>query len=112
MREEMDSLIENDTFILTTLPEGRNSEFYLACTTGVFLVSERSVLLREMCGRHLALSKQKKIGERKKFLPRGWSIDQEGGRGGERKISSRLSLPIPSLPTFTEIKHDGSANYR
>ena len=25
MREEMDSLIENDTFTLTTLPEGRNS---------------------------------------------------------------------------------------
>ena len=82
----------------------------IACSAGVFwLFSE---LLRDICGRHrrhLEFSKQRKVGEKKKFLPRGWSIgERKWGRGK----SSGLFLPAPSLPTFAEIKHDGSATYR
>ena len=50
------------------------SHFPAACSADVFLASERSVLLREMCGRHLGFLRERNVGERKKFLPRGWSI--------------------------------------
>ena len=36
---------------------------------------------------------------------------QEEGVGRERGKSYRLSLPTPSLPTITKIKHNGSENY-
>lgn len=36
-----------------------------------------------MFGRHLGFLRQRKVGEGKKFLPRGWSIgDRRKGRGG------------------------------
>ena len=43
----------------------------LACRAGVFLASERSDFLREMFGRHLGFFRQRKVGERNKFLPWG-----------------------------------------
>ena len=39
-------------------------------------------------------------------------VDRQEEGGGRGKKNIRPSLPTPSLPTFTEIKHDGSANYR
>ena len=50
-------------------------------------------------------------------------LDSQSKVGGEIEISTKgvvdrreegegLSLPTPSLPTFTEIKDDGSENYR
>ena len=36
----------------------------LACSEGIFLATEGSVLLREMCGRYLGFSRQRKVGER------------------------------------------------
>ena len=43
----------------------------LACSAGVFLASERSVLLRVMCGRHLGFSKQRKVGREQYFYQGG-----------------------------------------
>ena len=57
---------------------------------------------------HLGFSKQRKVGERYKFLPRGWSKGERKEGGGE----GNFYLRTPSLPTFIEIKHEGSANYR
>ena len=42
---------------------------YIACRAGVFMASERSDFLREMFGRHLGFFRQRKVGERNKFLP-------------------------------------------
>ena len=75
----------------------------IACRAGVFLASKRSVLLFQMCGSHLGFSKQRKVGERKKFLPRGWIGDTRGQ-------NAFLYLPLPAH--FYQIKHDGSTNYR
>ena len=46
-------------------------------------MSERSDFLREMFGRHLGFFRQRKVGERKKILPRGWLVGKrkEGGGG-------------------------------
>ena len=48
-----------------------------------------------MCVRHLGFLKQKKDGERKKFLPRDWSIAEYRGRGTEEGYQ---------LQNFTESK--------
>ena len=89
--------------------KGRNQRIFmvsnnnLACRAGVFLASERSDFLREMFGRHLGFLRQRKVGERNKFLPWGWLVGErkEGGGGGEEKILACLlacpnSHPAPS----------------
>ena len=51
---------------------------------------------------NLGFSKQRNVGERWKFLPRGWSIGERKEEGGRRgKKNTRLSLTTPSLSTFT-----------
>ena len=77
----------------------------LTCSACIFLLRGYPLLFWDICGCHLEFSKQRKVGERKKFLPRGWLIGEREGKG------AGLSLPNPSPPTFTEIKHDSSANY-
>ena len=46
---------------------------------------------------HLGFPKQRKVGETKKFLPRGWSMDErKGGREGEVFLPF-LTHPLPSF---------------
>ena len=69
----------------------------VACRAGVCLASERSDFLRKMFGRHLGFFRQRKVGERNKFLPWGWLVGErkEGGGGGEEKNTSRVPQPPP-----------------
>ena len=50
------------------------STVLLTYRAGVFLASERSDFLREMFGRHLGFFRQRKVGERNKFLTWGWLV--------------------------------------
>ena len=66
----------------------------IACRAGVFLASERSDFLREkLFGRHLGFLRQRKVGERNKFLPWGWLVGKE--RRGEGEGRSLLACPNP-----------------
>ena len=65
----------------------------LACTAGEIFSFERSH--RKKFSRHLEFFRQWKTEERKKLLPRGWTIGKrkDRGGGGTKKISSHFSPP-------------------
>ena len=67
------------------------------------MASERSDFLHEMFGRHLGFFRQRKVGERNKFLPNyqdGWLVGErkEGGGGGGGEERRLLACPNPPRP--------------
>ena len=48
------------------------------------MFSERAL---SMCGRQVGFLKQRKVGARKKFLPKGWSIGKGKERGGRKIVN-------------------------
>ena len=74
----------------------------LAFNAGVFLASKRSVLLRDMVGHHLGFFKQRKVGEGKKFLPRGSRASNLNSRSQIRRLHRRLD-PVTFKVHMTRI---------
>ena len=87
---------------------GSISGVFLACRAGVFLASERSDFLREMFGRHLGFLRQRKVGERNKFLPWGTppplTVNQTWRLSGRSRLcpnkTPALQATVFSSPVF------------
>ena len=64
-----------------------------------------------MFGRHLGFFRQRKVGERNKFLPRGvvGRREKEGGGGGEEKI--RVFSRVPIHPVRSNRKSNMAAQW-
>ena len=73
---------------------GKQFTLTVACTAGVFSPSKR----------HFRFLKQRKVGERNKFLPWAWLIgERKEGEWEGKELSPYLTYH--PLPTFTESKH-------
>ena len=85
--------IRGERGVLTQCDEGYSSlQLHSRLNFGERVLS---IFLGENNSCHLWFLQQQKVGERKKFAPRGWAIDKrkrKGGGGREKEL-----LPFPSL---------------